>query len=234
MLRGGLDCRGLTALHVVVARRFPPDAVAELLAAWPEAARELTRNDCDQPPKGECVGRPHHPIRRLARCSFSVRARQRLGCFSLMQLTADSTGRPLAQVGRQRWRQLRAAQRPPVPLAPLLAAASPRLPSAGLMERRWPRQLRLPVCDAGVHADGGDAAGCAPGSSGEETTSPPLRFVVRERERERERESAPRRAARARTQREVQRDRELLALPLPRPSNFCLSVSLSFSCSLRR
>jgi hypothetical protein len=53
MLRGGLDCRGLTALHVAVARRFPPDVVGELLRAWPEAASELTRNDCDQPPKGE-------------------------------------------------------------------------------------------------------------------------------------------------------------------------------------
>lgn len=53
MLRGGLDCRGLTALHVAVARRFPPDVVGELLRAWPEAATELTRNDCDQPPKGE-------------------------------------------------------------------------------------------------------------------------------------------------------------------------------------
>lgn len=53
MLRGGLDCRGLTALHVAVARRFPPDVVGELLRAWPQAATELTRNDCDQPPKGE-------------------------------------------------------------------------------------------------------------------------------------------------------------------------------------
>ena len=55
MLRGGLDCRGLTALHVAVARRFPSDVVGELLRSWPEAAKELTRNDCDQPPKGEYV-----------------------------------------------------------------------------------------------------------------------------------------------------------------------------------
>ena len=51
MLRGGLDCRGLTALHVAVARSFPKEVVLAILEASPESARDATQNDCDQPPQ---------------------------------------------------------------------------------------------------------------------------------------------------------------------------------------
>ena len=51
MLRGGLDCRGLTALHVAVARSFPKEVVLAILEAWPGSARGATQNDCDQPPQ---------------------------------------------------------------------------------------------------------------------------------------------------------------------------------------
>jgi hypothetical protein len=88
MLRGGLDCRGLTALHVAVARRFPPDVVGELLRAWPEAATELTRNDCDQPPKGEYVLLPD--LLFLERTGVSPtyprRCSRRIHCVSCAEL----------------------------------------------------------------------------------------------------------------------------------------------------